>query len=161
MVRAQDLGKAVAVVGLGVLSAGLSASSMGCCSVPNYTVALDSKGDHVANETRDPMDPQNFQEATADSYGSVVVRPSLDSCCCDGVRYLWQEDWDEAEQAFRQAVTKNPKDHRAAYALAVVLERRGDYQEAHTWYRRANATDFKMQYNDGILRTRAVMGEAK
>jgi tetratricopeptide (TPR) repeat protein len=61
--------------------------------------------------------------------------------------------WDEAEDAFRQAVELNPGDARARDGLAAVCLKHGEYEDAADWALRALEQDmqlFRAHYHLGL-----------
>jgi Flp pilus assembly protein TadD len=71
-----------------------------------------------------------------------------------GLLYLKQEKLDEAEHAFKQAITINPADAIAYNHLGVVLRQRGQFDQARQAYKNAiriNAGYASAHLNLGIL----------
>jgi tetratricopeptide (TPR) repeat protein len=82
------------------------------------------------------------------------VEPNLPSVhTLLGNAFLRLGRWDEAEDAFRQAVQQNPTDARARDGMATICLKHGEYEDAADWALRALEQDmqlFRAHYHLGL-----------
>jgi tetratricopeptide (TPR) repeat protein len=82
------------------------------------------------------------------------VEPNLTSVhTLLGNALLRLQRWDEAEDAFRQAVQQDPNDARARDGLAAICLQHGEYEDAADWALRALEQDmrlFRAHYHLGL-----------
>jgi tetratricopeptide (TPR) repeat protein len=72
---------------------------------------------------------------------SIAVESSGNEQCALGVQRIRAEDYEGAEAALKLALEEDPEDERGLFALGVVYEVQGRYEEALRAYRDAYALD--------------------
>lgn len=93
------------------------------------------------------------QEAEAAAERALALDPTQSSAYVSIglIREMLEWDWDGAEEAFRHAIRLNPGDGEAHHELALLLMRRGRFDEALASAERALEIDpLSMRYQNGV-----------
>jgi tetratricopeptide (TPR) repeat protein len=77
-----------------------------------------------------------------------------------GKKYAQRGLWEEARDAFAQAVVNEPQSAAAHYNLGLALEVLGDWDRAEAEYQRAIKLQSKDMYIDALARVRTARQEA-
>lgn len=138
------------------------------------SAAADSDAEHVPPVPHDPAVRPMAAEATEEYFRALqairqdelnqamVMLQSLSSrypmlsgpFVNQGIVYLKQEQYDDAEDMLRQAIEVNDSNPYAYNTLGVVLRERGEFEEALAQYRKAIELDplyARAHFNIGVL----------